>query len=47
MVDEDLAPTILVFTDSKNENNYRLKLPNSNIEDFIPAVSQGNWNPKS
>jgi len=35
MVDEDLAPTILVFTDSKNENNYRLKLPNSNIKRVV------------
>jgi len=32
MVNEDLVPTILVFTDSKNENNYRLKIPKSNIK---------------
>ena len=28
------------------EQGRTIKLPNSNIEDFIPAVSQGNWNPK-
>ena len=28
------------------EQGKTIKLPNSNIEDFIPAVSQGNWNPK-
>ena len=35
MINEDLVPTILVFTDSKNENNYRLKLPNSNIKRVV------------
>ena len=29
------------------EQGKTIKLPNSNIEDFIPAVSQGNWNPKA
>ena len=28
------------------EQGRTIKLPNSNIKDFIPAVSQGNWNPK-
>ena len=29
------------------EQGRTIKLPNSNIKDFIPAVSQGNWNPKA